>query len=80
MWTDRHAATIVRVTPTQVHVRRDIAKRVDNNGMSELQTYEYAEDPSAEVEIFRKTKNGYRNKNGDGLMIGERREYYDTSF
>lgn len=81
MWTDRHAATIVKVTPTQVHVQRDIAKRVDSNGMSEMQTYLYEADPTADVEIFRKTKNGYRKAGGGySLRIGDRAEYHDYSF
>lgn len=81
MWTDRHAATIVKVTPTQVHVQRDRVVRVDSNGMSESQSYRYEVDPTAEVEVFRLTKNGYRKPGGGhGLRIGDRREYHDFSF
>lgn len=79
-WTDRHAATIVKVTKTQVHVQQDIARRIDTNGMSEMQTYAYEPDPKAPVIVFRKTKRGYRSKCGYGLLIGARREYYDFSF
>ena len=78
MWTDRHAATIVKVTKTQVHVQRDLAKRTDKNGMSESQTYTYEPDPTAYVEIFRKTKAGYRaTGGGSALRIGDRQEYHD---
>jgi hypothetical protein len=81
MWTDRHAATIVKVTRTQVHVRRDKATRTDKNGMSESQEYTYEADPTATVEIFRKTKRGWRaTGGGKGLRIGDRREYHDFSF
>lgn len=81
MWTDRYAATIVKVTPTQIHVQRDIAKRIDKNGMSETQNYEFTTDPTASVEIFRKTKSGYRMTGGGAsLRIGERDEYHDFSF
>ncbi len=79
MWTDRHAATIVKVTPTQIHVRRDKATRVDKNGLSECQEYIYEEDSAADVEIFRKTKRGWR-RSGVALRIGDRREYHDFSF
>lgn len=80
-WTDRHAATIVKVTPTQIHVRRDIAKRIDDNGMSECQSYTYEADPTSDVEVFRKTKNGYRKSGGgSSLRIGDRSEYHDYSF
>ena len=81
MWTDRHAATIVKVTPSQVHVQRCIATRIDKNGMSESQHYTYTDDPTASVEVFRKTKKGWR-KTGGGtqLRLGERSEYHDYSF
>lgn len=79
-WTDRRAATIVNVTPKQIHVKRDIATRADGNGMSESQTYTYAPNPEALPEVFRLTKKGWRNSSGNGLLIGERREYYDFSF
>lgn len=79
-WTDRHAGTIVRVTPTQVHVQRDKATRIDQNGMSETQGYSYEPNPDAPIEVFRKTKKGYRNSAGNGLLIGRRDAYYDYSF
>jgi hypothetical protein len=80
MWTDRQAATIVKVTKTQVHVRADRAVRTDENGMSESQSYEHYPDPSAPVIVFRKTKTGYRNASGNGLRIGSRDHYHDFSF
>lgn len=81
MWTDRHAATIVKVTRTQVHVQRDTATRVDDNGQSEVQDYIFTPDTKAPVEVFRKTKTGYRMAGGgSSLRIGERDEYHDYSF
>ncbi len=79
-WTDRTAGTIVKITPTQIHVQEDNAVRIDNNGRSESQTYSYSPNPHGTIHIFRKTKRGYRNKAGNALIIGERREYYDYSF
>lgn len=79
-WTDRHAGTIVKVTRCQVHVQLDVATRTDSNGMSECQTYSYSPNPNGGVTVFRKTKRGWRSKNGYGLLIGSRREYYDYSF
>lgn len=79
MWTDRHAGTVVKVTPTQIHVRRDFAKRIDCNGMSESQNYEYTENVDGPMYVFRLTKKGYRCL-GCGLMIGSRSEYHDYSF
>src|SRR5262245_61336381 len=78
-WTDRHAATIVKVTKTQIHVRQDRATRTDKNGMSEVQSYSYESDEAAGVEVFRLTKKGWRNNKGNGLIVGDRCEYHDFS-
>ena len=80
MWSDRCAATIVKVTATQIHVQFDDATRTDNNGMSEDQSYDYARNETAPVEIFRKTKRGLKSTGGNGLLIGVRRAYHDFSF
>lgn len=82
MWTDRKACTIVKVTPTQIHVQEDKAIRTDNNGMSECQSYRYESDTTAPVRIFRLTKSGaYRDgRKGPQLRIGERSAYHDYSF
>ena len=79
-WTDRYPATIVKITATQVHVQIDNYTRVDNNGMSESQDYEYSPNPDAPIRIFRKTKKGLKNACGDYLSIGRRERYYDYSF
>lgn len=95
-WTDRNPATIVevfKIGKTQyVLVQEDNAKRVDNNGMSEDQTYEYTPNPDAYKKAFRIGRNGlweaviknendrYVKSGGNGLRIGEREKYYDFSF
>jgi hypothetical protein len=79
-WTDRTAATIVRVVSEQtIDVQADRATRIDDNGMSEVQVYEYTPNPAAPVLRFRLTKRGWRCK-GAGLAIGERRQYHDYGF
>ena len=42
-WSDRHAATIVEVSPDgkRVGIVRDVATRTDSNGMSESQSYSF---------------------------------------
>ena len=80
MYSDRHAATIIKVTPCTVTVQRDKAKRTDQNGMSESQSYAYEPDPKGDVTVFRKTKRGWRGPMNRGLVIGDRDEYYDYSF
>ena len=79
MWSDRKAGTIVKVTPTQIHVQEDTATRTDKNGLSESQEYTYEPDPKGSIRIFRKTKNGYR-WSGRGLWVGVRQAYHDPTF
>lgn len=69
LWTDRYAGTIVKVTRCQIHVQRDIPKRVGKVEMSESQTYTYKSDTQGTVYIFRKTKHGYKC-GSFGLAIG----------
>lgn len=89
MFTDRHAFTVVGIEyfksgPRKGEVRlikatQDRAKRIDKNGMSESQEYEYTTNPDAPIKVFRATKKGFV---GDGgrLVTGHRDEYYDFSF
>jgi hypothetical protein len=93
-WSDRRAATVISVENNIVTVQEDTATRVDDNGMSEDQTYTYAPNPTGYVQHFRigkdgkfteVTKNsttGRWNKQGSssGLILGFRRQYYDFSF
>jgi len=86
MWSDRHAATIVEVSANlkTIVIQQDNAKRTDNNGMSESQTYEYSPNTDAPRRTYTLRKNGkYVEKgspmNGLPLAIGYRREYYDYS-
>lgn len=95
-WTDRHAATIFRVFKVGksqfVEVRRDIATRVDRNGMSEAQDYTYKTTPNGSADIFRfnggrwehvrfnEDTKRWNATRGNGLRIGDRNEYHDFSF
>lgn len=95
-WSDRHAATVVDVFTkgkfNYVTVQEDNAKRVDNNGMSDAQDYEYTANPDGAKRIFRITDKGFvqvyvDNETGrfkkygsGGLMIGRRDHFYDFSF
>lgn len=87
MYSDRHAGTIVEVSPSgkSFIFKRDNAKRVDKNGMSDSQEYEYTTNHHASPELVRKAKNGYwytkgGMKNGTQVALGFRREYCDFSF
>lgn len=82
-WTDRHACTIIEVNKTgkTIIVQEDRATRIDGNGMSDAQSYEYARDESGTTYTFRKFKRGWKEVGGGkGLLIGHRRHYHDFSF
>jgi hypothetical protein len=97
-WTDRSAGTIIAVAKDGqgrwvIEVQGDHAKRVDDNGMSESQEYEYLPNPSGGVETFRfedgrwcalrrnpESGRWNKQKQGHGLIIGRREKYHDFSF
>jgi len=87
-WSDRHAATIVKVyTPKKIGIKQDKATRVDKNGMTDSgQHYEYSPVDSNPEEVYTLRKNGRWVKQGEtatgggNLAIGYRDEYYDYSF
>jgi len=79
MWTDRRAGTVVKITPTQIHVQADTETRTDSNGRSESQRYEYSPNPNGTVYVFRRTKRGMRC-HGMGVSFGRREAYRDFSF
>ena len=93
--TDRYPATVTGVfnLSKMVSVREDVAVRTDKNGMSEIQEYEYHDNPVGRCFHFRKAKNGvweevqwnpmtqrWNKINGYGLRLGERDKYHDFSF
>lgn len=76
--TDRHAATVVEVSPSghKVTVRQDKATRTDANGMSESQSYKYESDPNGKLYTFYRRGDGKYGK----LILAARRTYHDYSF
>jgi len=93
-WTDRNPGTIVEVNNAKryIVVTDDNYSRIDNNGFSECQEYEYTTNPDGYKRYFRKDKNNQwremrHNENGRlvytsgcGLRVGEREKYHDFSF
>jgi hypothetical protein len=83
-WTDRCAYTIVRVSESgkTFWMQEDKAERVDANGMSEAQSYEFTPDPTAPlVEVRINKRLGWKIVGGGGRVgIGHRSAYYDYSF
>lgn len=87
-WTDRHAGTVIKVSKSgkTVWVQADHAKRVDKNGMSEMQTYEYSPNPEGHIIVFTLRNDGRYNEKGcargygNRVGFGHRNAYHDYSF
>lgn len=85
-WTDRTPGTIIEVDPKGkwIKVQEDKCKRIDNNGMSDDQDYEYSRNPEGSIRTYKKNRLGKYTDNGKkdgcGLIIGRREKYYDYSF
>lgn len=86
LYSDRHAYTIVRISKggKRFWMQRDIARRSDNNGMSNAQTYTYRPNPDAPEVAVSLRKDGKWRRVGfreEGVVsVGLRMEYYDYSF
>lgn len=83
-YTDRTAATIVSVNKSgkTIEITRDEATRVDDNGMSESQKYEFKTKPDAPKVKVRLRKDGQWRilKDGRKVIVGHREKYHDFSF
>ena len=89
-YSDRHACTIIEIADngSYIKVQKDKATRIDNNGMSECQDYEFERDPKGAVYTFKRTRKDKSVYTGNGkycdwdvkLSFGARIEYYDYSF
>ncbi len=79
---DCRPCTVVKVSASgsKVTVRSDNAVRVDKNGMSDTQEYEYSDNPEGALTVFHRQGDGRYGKPGYRLVLGERRYYYDFSF
>jgi hypothetical protein len=96
-WSDRTPATITNVFTVGksviIETREDNYQRIDSNGMSEEQDYEFTPNENGSIRFFRRdadgswsavkrnTTTGRWNKHGGaGVLIGVRERYYDYSF
>lgn len=83
MWSDRHPYTVVKVLSNRrIVVQEDNYKRIDDNGMSECQKYEYTPNPEASEVIVTLRKNGqWKEMGGRSVFsLGFREKYHDFSF
>lgn len=96
-WSDRFPATVVEVIEkgksVVVKVQSDNYTRVDNNGISESQTYEYSRNVEGAIYYYKLKTSGewyevYKNKEtgrwirsgGANIYFGHRERYYDFTF
>ena len=94
-WSDRSPATVIETFTKGKYdyftVQEDNAKRVDDNGMSEQQEYEYSRNPNGCTYTFRITDNGfeqvykgesgrYKKIDGCSVLLGRREKFHDFSF
>ena len=88
MWSDREPYEVVAVKDERhIQVRALDYKRIDNNGMSEAQDYEYSSNERNMVVNLFLTKKGVwrermpdRSLGCDSYVIGYAERYYDFSF
>jgi len=83
--TERHAYTVVKVSRSgkRIWLRRDIALRVDTNGVAECQQYDFAPDFDAPTVEARLLKSGWRSGSSRfrfalrRFTLGTRQEYHN---
>lgn len=80
-YSDRKAATVIAVSPTgyKVTVREDRSIRLDKNGMSDSQHYDYEPDPEGREHVFYRRGDVYAT-DGKSLQLGTRSTYHDYGF
>ena len=86
-WSDREPFEVIEVKDERhITVRGMTAKRIDNNGMSDMQDYEYTSNENGRIAHLFLTKQGrWREREGrclgcNGWFIGFAEKYHDYSF
>lgn len=92
-YSDEKPATVIEIEPKGkwIKVQMDIAKRIDKNGMSDYQEYEYFRDENGYIRTFYKTRmkdytlftdtgRSTYNSYGIYLSLKVRRKYFDYTF
>jgi hypothetical protein len=87
-WSDRKAGTIISVSEKEFAIQEDYSQRSDSNGMSDSQSYSYTPNSMGYVWTFKRVSRGKAKgqwrengvKDGYGVRIGTRDQYYDFSF
>lgn len=92
-YSDKQPATVIELDPKGkwIKVQEDTAKRIDKNGMSDCQEYEYSRNEKGRIHTFYKTRRkdftvftdtgrSTYNSYGVYLSLKVRRAYFDYSF
>jgi hypothetical protein len=86
-WCDRRPGTVVEVkSHREIVVQGDHYKRVDSNGMSESQDYEFNPNPDGGKTTYTKRKyglwvaKGQSLKGGQRIAVGHRDAFTNPSF
>lgn len=81
LFTDSHACTITKVTPSKktIYYRRDVSKIVGGSAQDGSAKYEYSFDKNGYDNKATLRKDGYYRSVGTNypISIGVRHEYYD---
>lgn len=83
MYTDRHAATVVKVCTDRKIIVQEDAAVAKHQGMTDMgQDWELTRDPNGRLITYTKRQNGtWRESKGtNGLLLGHRNHFYDYSF
>lgn len=83
LYSDSHAATVIKRTAKSITVQQDKAIRIDHNGVSEDQTYTFERDEKGWVSTYRWSDvyGAFRSSGDQSIGITNGRyEYYDYSF
>lgn len=82
--TDSIPVTIIDVSlnKNKITLQEDKSNRLDNNGISDLQSYSYESDMNGIIyyAYLHKNNNYYLSKSKQRVSLGVRRKYYDYSF
>lgn len=85
-YSDRHAGRVVEVAKNGRRLvwQQDTTRRIDSNGFSDAQSYEYEPNPFGRKVRFSRRKDGrwlpVGVPSGNPLIVGMQNEYYDFSF
>lgn len=83
-WSDRIPGTIVQISSSKktIFIQEDYYQRIDNNGLSESQEYQYSRNIDGAIHTATRRKDGsFRiSKSKTLVALGHRRKFYDFSF